>query len=429
MVLPKKDKKNPARKSLNKFGGMIKRNIIKPAMKAASSANFGGAIVNATQKLPEYGQQIQEGIKTFDEQANRRFKENPGHTIGTQRGIIGPTYPESRVSIAEPNIPLKDLPGGKLPEGNVEALMGENQKAPLVNLAETATKQPGYVSPQEVKNIRTAKDSNTGVYEKPDIGGARIPDNYIGTKDGWQPKGNVLPGNEFSEANTQDYFKQTGYLKDADPKMVKRREEAQQVQDGRERFIKNSEAGMYNAGQSSVNMVNTKPTAKPARPDFSTGNSSFDRRHAASQRAAETAAMNANIDLARLGNTAGIAAGEQAVDRERIASNEGITNANRNMTASQNEYERQKYQQGRVDKSNEFDAKISNQIGQSMNHPDFWKMKNRIDKAASPEEKQLLESKFQEFFNFPSVTFDNFINKKTVSNSYDDMTLPISPKG
>lgn len=222
-----KQRPNPAVQSAKKFGGMIKENIINPVTKAATTAmNYANPVNAAIGSIPTI-KNIPNALREFDKTVIEGIKQNPGRVIGTQRGIIGPEYPETKASIAEPNMPLRDLPGNKLPPGNVDALMGVNQTAPPVNLAETATKQPGYVSPEGVAGIRSQKDLVT-----------QQPSQQPGQQ---QP----IRQTEFTDEN---YQLPKGYLKDDDPRMIERRQEAQDVQAGRMKFIEDSEAGKFDVG-------------------------------------------------------------------------------------------------------------------------------------------------------------------------------------
>lgn len=237
---------NPAVQSLKKFGGMIKENVLDRTTEALA---YPGQVVAGTFNQAAKGvQNLPQTLKDFDQTQTEHFKQYPGPVVGTQKGIIGPEYPETRASIAESSTPLRDLPGGKLPEGNIDALMGVGQTVPPVNLKETGYDQPGYINPEGVKDIRTATDLAANQPEQ-DIS-SKIPGTDIATVEGWKSKQNVLPGNDFNKANTKDYFKQTGYIKDDDPRMIKRRQEAEDVQARRLKFIEDSEAGKFSSGSS-----------------------------------------------------------------------------------------------------------------------------------------------------------------------------------
>ena len=57
---------------------------------------------------------------------------------------------------------IQALNGQPLPPGNAQALNGQGQIAPPVNLAQTATQQPGYVSPAQVGGMRRASEIMAG---------------------------------------------------------------------------------------------------------------------------------------------------------------------------------------------------------------------------------------------------------------------------
>jgi hypothetical protein len=309
-----KQKPNPAVQSVKRFGSMIKENIADPLARGISYANP----INFAQRIPEYGRQIKEGVEEFDKGAAERFKQNPGRVIGTQSGIIGPEYPETRASIAKPNIPLRDLPGGRLPEGNVDALMGVNQTAPPVNLTETATQQPGYVSPAGVAGIRTATDLAANQPEQ-DIG-SKIPETDIATLEGFKSKQDVLPGSDFNKANTEDYFRQTGYIGDDDPRMVKRRAEAEDVQARRMKFIADSEAGKFSSGSTPSISSSGIPAGGLGGPprQLSRGNEPIDvLRRKYDQREQEQADATASAEANR--QSAERIAGSRQGSAERIA--------------------------------------------------------------------------------------------------------------
>lgn len=101
---------------------------------------------------------------------------------------------------------------------------------------------------QSIQQVRDVAEQTPQMPEQ-DIS-SKIPGTDIATVEGWKPKQDVLPGNDFNKANTEDYFKQTGYIKDDDPRMIKRRQEAEDVQARRLKFIEDSEAGKFSSGSS-----------------------------------------------------------------------------------------------------------------------------------------------------------------------------------
>ena len=123
------------------------------------------------------------------------------------------------------------------------------------------------------------------------------------------PQGNTLPSQTeidnrpggggapmFDQQYMDLYKKQTGYLKDDDPRMVKRRGEAEEVQAGRMKFIKDSQAGMYGNDARGSGIATSGMRASDAR---GSGDSDFDKRHARQNKIADAATMNAQANAMR----------------------------------------------------------------------------------------------------------------------------------
>jgi len=210
----------------------------------------------------------------------------------------------------EPSIPSPQI---MPPAGNINALGGIDQSAPPVNLAETATQMPGYVSPTGVKGINAAK----AIQQKQKLA-APIPANHIATNNGWMPREEAgLTGNNFNEGNTADYFAKTGYIPDADPRMVQRRTEAESVQAGRLKFIEDSRAGKY-GGQNQQAISQGLPADGGWGQAFQraqgnqtykssgvrrNGLPSFEQRHARGNKVADAQLLNAQTNAARMQQT------------------------------------------------------------------------------------------------------------------------------
>lgn len=232
--------------------------------------------------------------------------------------------------------------------------MGNNPMQP-VNLAETATQQPGYVSPDEVAALR----SDTAL---PTTSDTALP----------TTSENVLPVNDFNQGNTQDYFKQAGYMKDDDPQMVKRRKEAEEVQRKRMEYINNSATGMYDLG----------------------GNRN----------------------------------GRQSLGAKRLAFDKSKFTKEQLAGGKTNELDRQQSMQELSNKSTQFDAKLINQLGQKMSDPAFGEFRNRIRNAKDDQQRKELLSEFENWSNgIPMDVFDDFIGKETQRDN--ELGLPmLAPK-
>lgn len=169
--------------------------------------------------------------------------------------------------------------------------------------------------------------------------------------------GQLPAGNDFNTANTKDYIDRSGYISDDDPRMQKRRAEAQAVQAGRKQYIKNSATGMYDLGGN----VRGKQSLGAQRLAF---------------------------DQEKL-------AGQTGLDQQRIDQTGDIA------------------KQAQMNRSAELDSKIENKLGSIFNNPEFGQISFDIENEKDPVNKQKLMDAFLQRFGLGYDKMGQYIQSKT----------------
>lgn len=171
---PQKINLNAANSAVSKSGGdflgMINKNVVQPAK---NMLGYPGQVIAGTVN------QAASGLESLGGALKGRIeKENPSYFDGF--GGLGEETP-SQDQINQ------SLGKTTTEQGQLEPAIG-SQPMPTVNLAETATKQPGYVSPEGVAGIKRATE---------------IMDNRQGAADSQEP---ALGNNYYAETDINPAF-------------------------------------------------------------------------------------------------------------------------------------------------------------------------------------------------------------------------------
>lgn len=241
------------------------------------------------------------------------------------------------------------------------------------------------------------------------------PDDYIATNNGWIPKENILPGNDFSEANTMQpggYFDQTGYKDDDDPRMIQRRKEAKEVQAGRKRFIEDSVNGKYGSGVTPSFSGGRMNSGDPWGNGSTGGNIDLNDPEGILQRQYDMKQQDLN---ARTQNSNALA---NRKNENKLPSAPGFSttgNEKKTLAQTKHEYQMLKDKQDYANDSAKHDAEIKNIIQSDA----FKSIRNEKD----PNKRAYNIMKFAGQHGYTFEEIENYIDKTTNPNQ-DNFTLP-----
>jgi len=263
--------------------------------------------------------------------------------------------------------------------------MGNEPMAP-VNLAETATQQPGYVSPEQVTQL---KGDTQQLPEMQNYGGQQLPGGQPGQTSFDSDYMNRTYGDnrttneERFDRNRADALKQD----QASGEMVNRLNRGTQAM--------RELSDMRNPGAK----MGSLPGSGGYVPVSPTGLGKTDRKlQAESERQSMISKVAADKDA-------------RETEKNKIAGQQ---------EATKQQFEETKYKQGLDIDSAKFDAKLSNQLGQKIADPDYNRFKQLIANEADPQMKQKYINDFEQWAGFPMNVFDDFIKRQTQPR-VDDM--------
>ena len=347
---------------------------------------------------------VQSGLKTMDKMAGIKQKPerfpnrtyNEGYKSSTLQGAGDPMQLGHQPVNAQQVLPVQQqpnaLPVQQTPEMRSDPMMP-------VNLAETATQQPGYVNPEQVAQLRNEQQlpGDQPVQQMQNYGGQQLPGGQPGQTSFDNDYMNRTYGDnrttneERFERNRQDALKQD----QASGEMVAR------INRGTKAMQELSD--MRNPGAK----MGSLPGSGDYVPVSPSGLGKTDRKlEAESERQSMISKVAADKNA-------------RETEKNKILGQQETT---------KQQFEKQKYFQGRADKEGEFDSKIANRIGQKMNHPDYMIFLDKINNAQSEQVKEEYLLDFKKWSGgIPMSAFEDFLTKQTKPRA-DELSLANLPK-